>query len=55
MNYVLDGRLNDIAYMPLDSFIQRIIGRETYNIIDLKKITEFSICPKNDDAVIVES
>ena len=41
MNYVLEDKLIDVAYLPLDSFIHRIIGRETYTMQELKDITLF--------------
>ena len=38
--------------MPLDSFIHRIIGSETYTMNDLKEITEFTICAKGEDVPV---
>ena len=41
MNEVLKGKLNVIAYLPLSNFEERICGRPTVEIEDLKKIMKF--------------
>ena len=41
MNEVLKGKLNVIAYLPLSNFEERICGRPTVEIEDLKKILKF--------------
>ena len=41
MDAVLQGKFATIAYLPIESIIERISGRDTYNMEDLRKITEY--------------
>ena len=42
MDEVLKGKLNIIAYLPLSNFQDRICGRPTVEIKDLKQIMKWS-------------
>ena len=41
MKAVLKDKFDSIAYLPLDQMIERITGRPTYQMDDLKKITKY--------------
>ena len=41
MNIVLGGKLDAIAYMPIETISEKIIGMPDYAISDLMKITKY--------------
>ena len=50
MDAVLNGKLDSMAYLPLDFIITRIQGAATYSIEDLKKITTYNQQSYKDEA-----
>ena len=47
MDFVLGGKLNAIAYLPLKNFSERINGSPDYSIEVLKSITKYSYANGN--------
>ena len=42
MNKVLDGKLDAVSYLPLQDIIDRISGKDTYTVAELRSITKDS-------------
>ena len=43
---MLQGKFSSIAYLPLEKIIERITGRETYDMKDLQSITVYEFLDK---------
>ena len=50
MDAVLNGKLDSMAYLPLDFIIIRVQGAATYSVEDLKKITTYNHQSYKDEA-----